>query len=283
MTPDTPKLDDDIYQLVAIKYATNQKRTGRDNFLASHDQHDGPMPMDFFIWAAISKDRIILIDSGADKSTCDLRGHEFLRCPAQTLLELGIDPLMISDVIVTHMHWDHMGNMDKFPNATLHIHKSELAHATGCGMCHPLLRRPYDVEQVCTVVRALYGGRVSFNAGKADIAPGITAHHVGGHTPGLQVVRVRTQRGYVLLASDAMHYYANSIKGNPFPVVVNVQEYLDAFGSIASLADSDQHVIAGHDPVVMELFPAWTPESEGIAVRLDVQPLRVVPSTSARH
>ena len=274
---------DAVYQIVGIKYATNQRRTARENFLASHDQHDGPMPMDFFVWAAISKDRVVLIDSGSDQETCTRRGHDFLCCPAQALSELGIDPEKISDLIVTHMHWDHMGNVDKFPNAKLHIHKSELAHATGCGMCHPVLRRPYDVEQVCTVVKALYGGRVSFNDGEVEVAPGITAHHVGGHTPGLQVVRVRTERGYVLLASDAMHYYANASKGNPFPVVVNVQDYLDAFGTIASLADSSQHVIAGHDPIVMELFPAWSPQSEGVAVRLDVEPLGIVPATPISH
>lgn len=283
MIDDKNNTDDAVYQLFGLKYATNQRRTARDNFLASHDHHDGPMPMDFFVWVAVSNNRVVLIDSGSNRDTCERRGHQFLRCPASTLAELGIAPERVTDLIVTHMHWDHMGNLEKFPNARLHIHKSELAHATGCGMCHPLLRRPYDVDQVCEVVRALYGGRVTFNDGQANVAPGITAHHVGGHTPGLQVVRVRTQRGHVLLASDAMHYYANSIKGNPFPVVVNVQEYLDAFATIAGLADSSQHVIAGHDPILMELFPAWTPASEGIAIRLDVEPLGAVPMAAATN
>lgn len=272
----------DVYELVAIKYATNQRRGARENFLAHHDLHDGPMPMDFFVWAAVSKERVVLIDSGSDEATCTRRGHEFLRCPAGALAELGIDPAHVSDLVVTHMHWDHMGNLDKFPAARLHIHKSELAHATGCGMCHPLLRRPYDVEQICSVIKALYGGRVEFNHGERQIAPGISAHHVGGHTPGLQVVRVRTRRGYVVLASDAMHYYANATKGNPFPVVVDVQEYLDAFGTIEALADSPQHIIAGHDPQVMQLFPEWSAPSKGIAIRLDAEPLAQIPLMPSR-
>src|SRR5699024_3010021 len=133
-------------------------------------------------------------------------------------LELvGISAEQVTDLVVTHMHWDHMGNLDRFPNARLLVHKQEMAHATGCGMCHPTLRRPYDVEQVCDVIRALYAGRVQFNHGDVDIAPGMSAHLVGGHTPGLQVVRVRTQRGNVVVASDAAHFYANGTTGNPFP------------------------------------------------------------------
>jgi glyoxylase-like metal-dependent hydrolase (beta-lactamase superfamily II) len=275
--------DGSVYELVAIKYATNQRRAVRENFLAPHDMHDGPMPMDFFVWAAISTDRVVLIDGGSDEATCARRGHQFLRCPAGALAEVGIDPMAVTDLVVTHMHWDHMGNIDKFPSAKLHIHKDELAHATGCGMCHPLLRRPYDVDQVCSVVKALYGGRVEFNHGECQIAPGITAHHVGGHTPGLQVVRIRTRRGHVVLASDAMHYYANAVTGNPFPVVVDVQHYLDAFNTINSLADSTQHVIAGHDPQVMQLFPAWSQSSSGFAIRLDAEPLGSIPLGFARR
>lgn len=267
----------EVYELVALRYATNQKRTARQNFLITHDLHDGPMAMDFFVWLAVSGDRMILIDSGCDEATATRRGHEFLRCPAKGLKELGFKPEAVTDLVVTHMHWDHMGNVDKFPNAHLHIHKKELAHATGCGMCHPMLRRPYDVDQVCEVVRALYGGRVSFNDGEKVIAPGISVHHVGGHTPGLQVVKVRTKRGVVLVASDAMHYYENLSRGNPYPVVVDVQDYLEAFATLGQLADSPEHIIPGHDPIVMDLYPAWSDASVGSAIRLDASPLKPSP------
>jgi len=268
-----PEREEPEYELMAIRYATSAGRRLRNNFLNSHDLHDGPMPMDFYVWAAVAGERIVLIDGGCDRAMCERRGYEFLRCPAETLAGLGLDPGRVTDVVVTHMHWDHLGNLDKFPNARLCLHKSEIAHATGCAMCHPALRRPYDVEQVCGVVRALYGGRVAFNHGECAVAPGIGVHHVGGHTPGLQVVRVRTRRGYVVLASDAMHFYANAMLGNPFPVVVDVRDYLDAFAKIAALADTPGHIVAGHDPVVMEIYPPW-PGAEGAAVRLDATPSR---------
>ncbi|OWT56230.1 N-acyl homoserine lactonase family protein [Candidimonas nitroreducens] len=267
------KADDGVeYEILAIRYATTKSRQVRDNFISTHDLHDGPMPMDFFVWAAIHGDRVILIDGGSDEETCTRRGYQFLRCPAQALAGLGYAPECVTDLVITHMHWDHLGNLEKFPKARFHVHKREIAHATGCAMCQPTLRRPYDVSQVCSVIKALYADRVQFNHGETRIAPGITLHHVGGHTPGLQVVRVRTRRGHVVLASDALHFYANSLLSNPFPVVVDVQDYLEAFPKIRGWADSSDHIIAGHDPVVMSIYPPWSEFSRDIAVRLDVPP-----------
>ena len=264
--------ESDVYELFAVKYATNQKRTRRENFLPPHDPHDALMPMDFFVWVAASRSRLILIDAGADEATCRYRGHEFLRCPTEGLAALGRRADDVSDVIVTHMHWDHAGNFDKFPNARFHVHPREMAHATGPCMCQPFMRRPYSVDQVCSLVRSLYAGRVEFTATGEEIAPGVTVHHVGGHTPGLQVARVNTARGPVVVASDAMHYFANRDQAVPFPVVADVAEYLAAFGRIAALAPSPDHVVAGHDPAVMTIYPLASGDPGDLIVRLDVAP-----------
>src|SRR3546814_8736850 len=74
-------------------------------------------------------------------------------------------------------------------------------------MAEALLREAYSMESVTDLVRALYEDRVGFVAGTTELAPGISLHHVGGHTDGLQVVRVWTRRGWVVLASDAAHLY----------------------------------------------------------------------------
>ena len=262
-----------IYELYAIRYATNGRRQRHENFMyPAPDPHDGPMPMDFFVWVAVGAGRTILIDSGASASTCSTRGHDFLRCPTEGLAQLRIDPAAINDVITTHLHWDHAGNFEKFPNARFHLQTREAQHAVGPCICSPFLRRPFDVEQICAFVRTLYGGRVAFHDGEEEIAPGITVHHVGGHTQGLQFVRVMTRRGWVVVASDAMHYYANGETGIPFPVVVNVPEYMNGLSLVHRLADSADHVIAGHDPAVMAMYPAVSPQLQGIALRLDVMP-----------
>ncbi len=72
--------------------------------------------------------------------------------------------------------------------------------------CHPQLRRSFEEGDVAAMIRRLFEGRVQFHDGTEELAPGVTVHHVGGHTMGLQVVRVRTRRGWVVLAADASHF-----------------------------------------------------------------------------
>ena len=86
---------------------------------------------------------------------------------------------------------------------------------------------------------------------------------------GLQMVRVRTRRGWVVLASDAAHYYANLERNLPYPITYNVAEALEAYGKARALADSPDHVIPGHDPLVLKKYPAPRPELAGWVARLD--------------
>ena len=86
---------------------------------------------------------------------------------------------------------------------------------------------------------------------------------------GLQVVRVATRRGWVVLASDASHYYANMQQARPFPIVYNVGDMVEGWRRARGLADSDQHVIPGHDPLVLERYPAPSGALQGTVARLD--------------
>ena len=91
---------------------------------------------------------------------------------------------------------------------------------------------------------------------------------------GLQVVRVRTRRGWVVVASDASHFYANMEQGRPYPILFNVGEMLEGFKTVRKLAESPRHVIPGHDPLVLTRYPAAKPGLEGIVARLDVDPVK---------
>ena len=122
------------------------------------------------------------------------------------------------------------------------------------------------------MVRHLFAGRMQFHDGAGEIAPGITVHHVGGHTAGLQVMRVKTARGWVVLAADASHFYANFEQMRAYATVYNVGDMLEGFSAVKRLATSPRHVVPGHDPLVLERYPAAKPGLEGIAVRLDVEP-----------
>ena len=259
-------------RVFALRYGSNQRRRRAENviFRPPGDDHDGPMPMDFFVWAIAGPDGsgphgIVLVDTGSGPRTMAARGHNHLRSPAAALASAGLNAGDVTDVITTHMHWDHAGNITDFPDARLHVQRAEVAHATGPSMCSGFLRRPYDVEQMGDWLTELYRGRVAFHEGEDEIAPGISVHHVGGHTPGMQVVRVSTARGHVVLASDAVHYYENLTAENPFPVLVSAIDYIEALRTVTRLADGPDHIIPGHDPLVLSRFPAARLDAAGVA------------------
>lgn len=260
----------DPYEVYAVRYA---ERVGtRNEHLLHQDPHDGPMPMDYFVWAIVGNGRTFVVDMGFEEKEARERGRDLLRTPAEGLSVLGIDAGTVEDVIISHLHYDHSGSVADFPSARFYLQDREMAFATGRHMTHTTFNRAYSIDYVIDVLRKVYDNRVTFVDGAAELAPGISVHHVGGHTDGLQVVRVYTKRGWVILASDASHYYENMEAPNPFPLVYNVGDMLDGYRTMRELADSPKHIVPGHDPLVMKRYPAPFPEAEGIVVRLDVEP-----------
>jgi len=258
------------YEVHAVKYAHHQ-RSARFNFLGG-DPHDGPMPLDFFVWVVRGPAGTFVIDTGFSAETAKIRSRELIRCPTEGIKLLGLDAAEVSDVVITHLHYDHAGNLDKFPNARFHLQDKEMSFATGRCMCHEPLRHAFSVEDICLMVRHVFGGRVRFHDGCGTLAPGLSVHHIGGHTAGLQAVRVWTKRGWVVLASDASHFYANMKETRPFPIVLDVMKMIEGYDVLRSLADSEEHIVPGHDPLVLRQYPPSAPGLEGIACRLDVAP-----------
>jgi len=243
------------YKVFALRYATHE-RFRRDNFMAGGDPHDGPMPLDYFVWAIRGGGATWLVDCGFNEAMARRRARRFLRCPIRSLAALGIAPSQVKDVILTHLHYDHAGNLDLLPSARIHLQERELRYATGCHMCKPVFRAAFEADDVVHVVRAVHADRVRFCARETALAPGLETHLVGGHTDGLQVVRVHTRRGWLVLASDASHFYENMEREAPYPIVFHVGDMVAGWDRIARLADSPRHVIPGHDPDVRRRYPA---------------------------
>jgi glyoxylase-like metal-dependent hydrolase (beta-lactamase superfamily II) len=254
------------FAVYAIRYAT-VARENNENFIGA-DPHEAGMHMDYFVWVAISASKTWIIDTGFNQAAANRRKRTFLRCPTEGLKLLGIDAATVQDVIVTHLHYDHIGNFNLFPAARFHLQDSEMAYATGRYMATKFFSGAYEVDDVVAMVRNVYAGRVSFYDGDAELAPNISLHLVGGHTRGLQVVRVWTKRGWLVLASDASHYLANMQQQRPFPIVADVTEMVDGWARLQVLADDPGLIIPGHDPEVMRAFQAPMPAMEGIIVRL---------------
>lgn len=242
------------YEVYALRYGSVE-RTVKSNFLVGGDFHDGPMALNFYIWVIRGNGRIVVVDTGFSEATAAKRNRVIEGNPVDILTKIGIDAATVPDVIITHLHFDHAGNAEAFRKATFHIQDAEVSLSTGRYMCHHAISHSYEVDDVVGLVRNVFAGRVRFHDGDDAIAPGITVHKIGGHTGGLQVVRVNTARGWVVLASDATHYYDNMTRGNPFPVLQHVGDVLEGFRKLNDLASSPDHIIPGHDPEVLSRYP----------------------------
>jgi glyoxylase-like metal-dependent hydrolase (beta-lactamase superfamily II) len=263
------------YEVLAIRYATHANRLASENFL-NPEGPDVPMPIDYFVWAIRGRPStlvpgVIVIDTGMSNDAASRRpGRTVLTTMDRALANAGIDPKKVEDVVITHMHYDHAGRLDLFPNATFHLQDREMTFCTGRSMGHDMLRWAVDVDNVVDAVRYVHAGRLAFHDGTAEIAPGITVHLIGGHTDGLQVVRVPTDRGWVVLASDATHLWSNIRTRNPFPIVADLTRIMDGYAELESLADGPDHIIPGHDPLVRARFPAVAGQPD--IVRVDEEP-----------
>ena len=258
------------YEVLALRYAWRDAL--RSNHFIGGDPHDGPMPMDYFIWLIKGQNRLVVVDSGFTAEVAARRGRTFLRCPVDSLALLGVDAADVRDVVLTHLHYDHVGNFGKFPNAEFHLQEPDLHFAVGRHMRYRHLSHPFEVEDVVGVVRLNFAGRVRLHNGPVVLAPGITLHPAPGHSAGLQFVQVNTKRGPVVLASDVSHFYENMETYRPFPTCVSVADMLESFDRVKTAAPTPQHIVPGHDPLVMRRYKAPSPELEGIAVRLDEPP-----------
>ncbi|MET7773430.1 N-acyl homoserine lactonase family protein [Nocardia sp. NPDC005366] len=240
------------FEVYAIRLAVAD-RLACENFLHGAGR-EGTMALDFDMWVLRRGSMIAVVDTGFSEHSSQRRGRTLERTPAEAVRTLGIDPGAVGDVVLTHLHYDHAGGLDDFPAARVWLQERELAYTMGPSMRHPSLNHFFEVEDLIGVLRRIHAGAVSTVDGPHAIAPGLELHLIGGHTRGLQIVRVWTERGWVVLASDALHYYANFEERDPFPAIVDLGEMLDGYDTIVSLADTLDHIIPGHDPQVMNRY-----------------------------
>ena len=258
----------DTYEILALKYGEFTQRKRFESFIAA-DDHDAPHPIDYFVWVIRNSERTIVVDTGFDAAEGTKRGRKVDRAPAAALEQIGVSAARVEQVVVTHLHYDHAGTLTAFPQARFHLQEAEMVYATGPCMCHNHLRYPFTLEHVCEMVKNVYSGRVVFHDGDAEVAPGITVHKIGGHSRGLQCVRVATANGPVVLASDASHFYENFEKGKVFPITIDIGDVLEGYGRLKTLAGSPRRVVPGHDPLVLQRYPALNGQTKGIVHRLD--------------
>ena len=271
----THSADGRIWKIFGIRHATNTVRKRNQNFILDAEP-GAPLTLDFYFWVLVSGDDVIVVDTGMSPQKAAKNGHRHLLSPLDALPALNIDATKVTTVILTHAHYDHLGFVDAFPEATFHMQAEEMAYVTGPFMRKPWFRHAYAVDEIVKLVELLHSGRLVLHGRQQGIADGVSVHWVGGHCAGQEIVRARTARGWVVLASDALHYYEEYERGVPFAVVFNSSDMLAAHDVIRDLADSDDHVIPAHDPRIADLYPIIEKAGCDHIFRLDAAPKKLV-------
>lgn len=263
------------WQLWAIRMGRGARPT-RDNFLVPGERC-GHSDIDFIVWVAARGDEIVVVDTGFSPEAGRRRGRELELGPGAAVELLGFRREAVRTVVLSHLHFDHAGNLGDFPEARFVVQAAETAYVIGSAMRHRRLNHFYEPDDVAELVRLLFAGRVDVVDGRHEVAPGFALELVGGHTRGSQVAVVDTARGRVVLAADAIHFDENLADANPFPAMVDVEHTLDGFRTITALAGSPAHVMPGHDPAIFRRYPLRDPDGDGRIAVLHEHPLEDSP------
>jgi glyoxylase-like metal-dependent hydrolase (beta-lactamase superfamily II) len=250
------------YQVSIVKFGT-RSTVKSDVYLNFHiyKAADDPIDMDYFFWVIRNEERTVVVDTGFSRQGGEVRNRTFLIDPVAAFTALDLAAEDKPQVLVTHAHYDHIGNLDMFPDSEVIMAQAELDFWLGPFAARKQFKHSIETAELDYLRKAQEQGRISTFEEQVEIAPGIKMFRVGGHTPGQSIVTVDTSEGQVLLASDAIHYYEEYEQDLPFMFVNNVQEMYAGFDSIRELMDtSASHLVPGHDPSVLERF---TPVTKG--------------------
>lgn len=212
-------------------------------------------------WLVRGNGHVVLVDSGFYRPQFfkSWTVKDFAM-PAETLGRIGVKPEDITDVVITHMHWDHADGMDLFPNARIWLQKDEYTYYTGPAWQSKTTHGGIDQDDVLALVKLNMAGRVSYVDGDdREILPGIRCYTGGKHTYASQFVTVPTASGTVVLASDNMYLYENLATHKPIAQTLDAASNLRAQDRMRTLASDPRLIVPGHDPAEFERFPTVVP------------------------
>lgn len=257
-------------EVVAVRYGTvDSRKSEMFHRFATYGEPDGPQSIDFFFYVLSRGSEVVLVDTGFDPSAAPPRGRRCLISPREALARLGVDPAAVGHVIVTHFHWDHVGNLALFPNARLSVPVRELEFWSDPIARNEQFWSHVEPRTIAELQDAHRDGRAVTTGAEETIVPGVRVLTVGGHSPGQQIIVVDTARGPVVLASDAAHLYEEMELARPFGVLVDLREMCEAYGLLARMgAEDGATIVPGHDPEVANRFPSLDGDGAGIGFRI---------------
>ena len=241
-------------------YAAIVGRAERSRCLMFHlSPTHGTVGLIYPFWVLRGPRRVTLIDTGFSAAAAEQRGIGDYRDPTALLAEIGIDPAEVEQILVSHLHFDHFGVPERFPNARFVVQHDDVAYFSGAGATHPAGRLA-DPASIASLAELRRAGRLELLDGDKALGDGVSAVRVGGHTPGSQLIVLERQGGQIVFACDAAHLYANVQTRTPSAIIYRYDEYQRGFAAIERLATGGRW-FPGHDP---EILSHLTPVSESV-------------------
>jgi glyoxylase-like metal-dependent hydrolase (beta-lactamase superfamily II) len=260
----------DIYQVIAVRMGTRATLRS-DVYLNYHlyGERDGPAVVDYYFWVIRNQRHTVIVDTGFSAAAGGKRNRDLIIHPRAALEELDIDPAKVQHVILTHGHYDHIGNADIFTAATLHMAESEYRFWTSPTSAHTQFSYFSEPQELDHLRIGLESGRLRLFSGRTEPVPGVEIVEVGGHTPGQAMVYAPTTDGLVLLASDAVHFYEELERDMPFTAVSDLPAMYRAFNHIREESRTRKIIVVpGHDPDVLHRFEPFKGGLYGNAITI---------------
>ena len=257
------------WDVCAIRYAHHTLRRSRIyHRYSTHGLPDATVELTFYFWVARRGNEVVVIDTGfrPDWFTASGDGSTaWVVPPSEALALVGVDPATVGTVVLSHLHFDHMGNVDLFPHADIVVQRAEYTFWTGPDTTSPPVRSMTDPVALSALERIDAEDRLQLVDGDLTLAPGLDLRRLPGHSPGQQGVLIDDT---VLLASDAAHFYDEFEQQLLFGTFTDLPAMFASYRAMASWAADGITVVPGHDPDVMTRFPPVDPARPDLAVWL---------------
>jgi len=257
------------YEVFAIKFASMAHPTAISDWADKGPKTDS-INIDFMIWLIKGNGRNILVDAGFLKDIepakyFDLTGYTR---PDSVLSKAGLKAEDITDIILSHPHWDHADGISLFPKANVWMQKEDYTYVTGTAWQKDGRHRGFDKRDVRMFLDLNLAGRLTLVDGDdKEIIPGIKVYTGSRHTYNSQYVLVDTGKKKIILASDNIWIYYSLEHMVPAAAggTWDPDGYVKAMQRMKALASDPKYIIPGHDAQVFSRFPRVT---EGMA-RID--------------
>lgn len=243
------------YQIYAIKFGERTTKNALSDVAVGSTSKDS-VNVYFMYWLLKgSNGKTILVDAGftadADINPKAIRYER----PDKMLKELSVKPEEITDIIISHPHWDHIGGIDLYPQAMVWMQKEDYNYFVGAAWQVDGNKNGFNPKDVKKIVdRNLSNKLILIKGDGIEIMPNIKVYTGSKHTYEAQYVVVGSDENKVILASDNAWYYYNITSSLSIPVTHDASAYIKNMERMKNMQSNTDLIIPGHDPLVMSKF-----------------------------